>query len=495
MPLKRLALFMMIYGASELANYVLGFLLVPVYTRLLTPSQYGVLEIFNRTVDVLGIFTAVGIGMAVMRSYFGKEKGEGEERVFSTAMVFSVTNALWIAVVLSLVAGRISRLLLGSNEYATLFRVAFTILIFEQGFGLVTTYLRATARPITFSVLNVSKYAVTLGLILASLLYLGREVKYVLFATLAASVIFFVPSGLAILSRIGLSISWPVLKRMIAFGLPFVPGGVLLFILNSSDRFLLIAMVGQKEAGLYALGYRIAVIPIMLLMGPFQAAWGPFMMEKGESPEGPRLFATVLSYLIAAYCGVSLLLALFAKEVIHLIAGPSFVTSYKIIPIVLLAYSFWVVSVILDAGIYITRRTVFKPLLLAAGAGTNVGLNLLLIPKLGMMGAAYATAAGFLVFVLVTYIVSMRFFPVPYEIGRISLCIGGAVLLFCVYVLVSLEGIAGVLFRVALVACYVGILRLAGFTIRSELELIREWKSKFRGVIEKYGKTSSSRNP
>jgi len=474
-PLRKLAQFTLIYGVGELASYSLAFVLVPVYTRLLSPSQYGVLEVFNRTLEMLGIFAAVGIGMAAMRSYFGKEKGEGDRSVFTTAMAFAVTNSLWIAIVFSAAAGLISRLLLGTMEYAGLFRLTFSILIFEQGFGIVRTYLKATGRPASYSVLSVGKYAVTLGLIIGFLLFVGREVKYVLMATLVANVIFFIPSAAVLLSKIGLKVSRAGLRRMLMFGLPFVPGGVLLFLLNNADRFLLVALVGQNEAGLYALGYRVALVPVMFVLVPFQAAWGPFMMERGETKEGPQLFARILSYLTAAYCGVCLVLALFAKEAVALIAAPSFAEAYRVIPPVLLGYVFWVISVILDAGIYITRKTVWKPLLLAAGAGTNVLLNLVLIPRLGMMGAAYSTAAGFLVFVVCTYFVSFRLYPVRYEWGRVFVSIAGAAGLYLLSAFAPTGGSASVLVRVLLIASYAAILRLAGFSLVKELEFIREW--------------------
>jgi O-antigen/teichoic acid export membrane protein len=480
-PLRRLLQFTVIYGAGEVANNALAFVLVPVYTRLLTPSQYGVLEVFNRTLEMLNIFAAVGIGMAAMRSYFGREEGEGDASVFSTAMVFAVTNSLWMAAVLSAAAGLISQLLLGSTLYAWLFRLTFSLVIFEQGFGMVRTYLKATGRPVFYSVLSVSKYAATMGLIICFLFYLGKEVKYVLMATLIANVAFFVPSAAVLLSRIGLKVSWQGLKRMLVFGLPFVPGGVLLFILNNADRFLLIAMAGQNEAGLYALGYRMALVPVMLLLVPFQAAWGPFMMERGETPEGPGLFAVILSYLTAACCFASLLLALFAKEIIGIIAAPAFAGAYRVLPPVLLGYTFWVVSVVLDAGIYITRKTAWKPLLLATGAGTNIVLNLLLIPRLGMMGAAYATAAGFFVFVVCTAVVSARLFRVPYEWGKVLLSIAGAAGLYVVSVVVPVRGSAHVLFRVALALSYFGVLRVAGFSLERELRFVREWFGKMRG--------------
>ncbi|MFH0778109.1 MAG: oligosaccharide flippase family protein [Candidatus Eisenbacteria bacterium] len=473
-PLRRLAQFTVIYGIGEMANYALAFLLVPIYTRILSPSQYGVLEVFNRTLEVLGIFAAVGIGMAAMRSYFGRENGEGGAKVFSSGMIFAVVNSLWIVLILSAFAGNISELLLGTRDYAPLFRLTFSILVFEQGFGLVRTYLKTTGRPRAFSVLSVSKYALTLGLIIALLFYWARDVKSVLVATLAANVIFFIPSALVLLSRIGYSISWPALKRMLSFGLPFVPGGLLLFVLNSADRFLLIAMVGQDEAGLYALGYRIALVPIMLLLAPFQAAWGPFMMEKGETSEGPRLFARILSYLIAAYCVVSLALALFAEEAVRVVASPAFAESYRVIPLVLLGYAFWVVSIILDAGIYITRKTVFKPLVLAAGAGTNIALNLLLIPRFGMMGAAYSTVAGFLVFVALTYVVSNRLYPLPLEKTRGLWALCGAVLIFVVHMLVPLDGYPGIAFKAGLLGLYLLLLRLSGFrSLRALLGMLR----------------------
>jgi O-antigen/teichoic acid export membrane protein len=479
-PLRQLLQFTVIYGAGEVANSLLAFALVPVYTRLLSPGQYGVLEVFNRTLEVLSIFAAVGIGMAAMRSYFGKEKGEGDRSVFSTALAFAVTNSLWMAVVLSAGAGLFSSLLLKSPLYASLFRLTFSILVFEQGFGMVRTYLKATGRPVFYSVLSVSKYAATLGLIIGFLLYLGREVKYVLLATLLANVAFFVPSAAVLLSRIGLKVSWQGLKRMLMFGLPFVPGGVLLFILNNADRFLLIAMVGQNEAGLYALGYRMALVPVMLLLVPFQAAWGPFMMEKGDTTEGPGLFATILSYLTAACCFGSLIMALFAREVIAIIAAPAFAESYKVIPPVLLGYIFWVISIILDAGIYITRRTTWKPLLLATGAGTNIVLNLLLIPRFGMMGAAYATTAGFFVYVICTAAVSIRLYPVPYERSRILYSVAGAIGLYALSALVPARGVAYLLLRIALAVSYLVVLRLAGFSLVRELQLVREWFGKLR---------------
>jgi O-antigen/teichoic acid export membrane protein len=139
-------------------------------------------------------------------------------------------------------------------------------------------------------------------------------------------------------------------------------------------------------------------------------------------PDAPSLLAGVITYAAAAFVSLALVIALFGRELLMALTftRPVFWTGAPVIPVVVLAYLLHGAFLLVSIGIGIEKRARYYPLITAAAAGTNIVLDLLLIPRFGMMGAAWATVAGYFVMAALGGLISHRLYPIPLEVGRLG---------------------------------------------------------------------------
>lgn len=204
---------------------------------------------------------------------------------------------------------------------------------------------------------------------------------------------------------------------MFAFGLPFVPAGLFLFILNNADRFFIQKFLDSSTLGVYSFGYKLGAAVSLFILGPFLRVWGPYMFKLDKSGS-KHLFGRYFLYVTAAYCVAGVWFVLFAREALALISTCDYWPAHQVIPWIVGANLFWTAAAFFDSGFYITEKTVYKPFIMGAAALLIVILYAFLIPRYGMMGGAYATFIAFAFFSVLTYIASQKVYPLRYPIGR-----------------------------------------------------------------------------
>jgi O-antigen/teichoic acid export membrane protein len=165
---------------------------------------------------------------------------------------------------------------------------------------------------------------------------------------------------------------------------------------------------------------------MMLVVSMYDYAWRPFFLTHANEPNAKQLFAKILTYFALFSSIVVLLVSLYIDDIVKLhiyhgrsIINPAYWSGLGIVPIVLLGYLFNGIFVNLMAGIYIEKKTAHLPYITGIGAIINVLANFLLIPKFGMFGAAWATFFAYAGMAIAIYIVSQKFYPVHYELGKL----------------------------------------------------------------------------
>jgi O-antigen/teichoic acid export membrane protein len=184
---------------------------------------------------------------------------------------------------------------------------------------------------------------------------------------------------------------------------------------------------------------------MMLVVSMYDYAWRPFYFSIVKEQNAKEIFARVLTYLLLAMSGLALALTFFIDNIAtvrifgrHMI-GPSYWSGLNIVPIVLFGYVFLGVAMNLSAGIYIEKKTKYLPVVTFIGACVNVIANLLLIPMIGMTGAAWATFLAYLAQAIGTYIVVQRIYPITYELGRLTKIVGAVVMVLALYYLIPVR--------------------------------------------------------
>jgi O-antigen/teichoic acid export membrane protein len=213
-------------------------------------------------------------------------------------------------------------------------------------------------------------------------------------------------------------------KKLLRFGLPYLPAGLGSMIIQVIDRPIMEKLTNLSTLGIYQASYKLGIF-MMLFVTMFQFAWQPFFLEESKGENAKQIFSKVLTYFTLAGSFILVLVSLFISDLItmHIFGRTIFAKAYLsglyIVPVILLGYLFNGMYVVFNAGIFIKDKSIYVPVMTGIGAIVNVGVNFLLIPVWGMMGAAIATFAAYLSMAAGIYIVTQKFYKIEYETGKI----------------------------------------------------------------------------
>ncbi len=417
--LRRLGRHSLIYGIGGLVSRVIAVLLLPVYTRYLTPADYGKIETLLALTTVMGLMLRAGITSAFFRFYFDVEDDDGRLRVLRTSFWFTMGGGTLGLVLLLALADPVSTLLFGSADAANLVRAAGVALWATVNYEQMTALFRVEERSVAFVCASLANVFLTIGITLWLVVGLEKGAIGVIVGNFSGTLIVY----LALLGyrreQLGLQFDRGLLREMNRFGIPLVPTALFLWVTNFSDRFFLVKLADVSEAGLYSVGVRVASAMVLLLTA-FRMAWPAFAYSIKEEREARRTYAYVLTYLTVVTAWVALALTLLSPWLVELLAAPKFAESSRVVGPLAFATVAYGAYIVIAIGVGRARRTQFNWVVTGAAAAVNVALNLALIPPYGMMGAAIATVAAYSTMAVGMAWWSQRIYPVPYQWRRVA---------------------------------------------------------------------------
>jgi O-antigen/teichoic acid export membrane protein len=427
--LRRLGKHSAIYGLGGLVSRILAVLLLPLYTTYLDEADYGRVETLVALTAVLVTLLRLGIGSAFFRFYFDSTAAAARLRVLRTSFWFTMSTATLGLVVGWLFASQISAALNLGDDQDWLVRAAFVGLWAQMNYEQLTSLFRVEERSVAFVAASLTNVVLTIGATVVLVVVLEQGALGVIAGNFTGTLLVYV--GLVGYRReqLGLSFDRELLRQMNRFGLPLVPSGLALWTLNFSDRFLLAHMAGQDDVGRYSLGVRVASAIVLLLVA-FRTAWPAFAYSIQDDREARRTYAFVLTYLLFAASWLALALGVLAPWLVRLLARDSgFWEGADVVAPLAFAGAFWGAYIVVAIGVGRTRRTQFNWVITGVAAALNVGLNLVLIPRYGIHGAAVSAVAAFAgMFAGMTWW-AQRVYPVPYQWRRVVTVVGVAVAL------------------------------------------------------------------
>jgi O-antigen/teichoic acid export membrane protein len=475
--LRRLATTGAAYTAASILSKVIAVALLPLYTRYLTPADYGAAEVMFAAVVSASIVVRLGLIEAVLRFYYKDD--EDPDRVVASTFA----GLFWFATVGALLAlplaTPISEALL--NRPATdLTRISIGGLWVLTMFEFMLTLFRLEERARAFFTTTILNVLVTIGLTVVLVVGAGEGARGLLVGSYASGAVFVL--GLIVVQRRRLSLRFDreLLRRLLRFGLPTMPAEASLYLLNFVDRIIIVRSAGLAEAGLYSLAVKFAQAVNVLVRG-FQLAWPPLAYSIRDDGEARRAYATVVTLFIGGCAFVVTGMWLFSRWIVRALAAPEFFGSYKAIGLIATAVTLYALYMVLVVILGRTGRTEFNFPAAIAALIANVVLNLLLVPPLGIVGAGLALVASYLVVLALMYGFTQRLFPVPYQWGRLGrVALTSAALVGAGELLLPTSGFPGLLGRAVLWAAYPFALFASGFFTPGE----RVWLARLRHPAE-----------
>jgi O-antigen/teichoic acid export membrane protein len=466
--LAELARHSAVYGLGTLVSRFIAVLLLPVYTRYLSPADYGLIETLIALSAVLTVLLAAGVKSAFFRFYFDEPERPGRLRVIRTSFWFTMASATAGLAGGLLFAGPISDLLFGTSNHADLVRAAFVGLWAHVNYEQMTSLFRVEQRSVAYLIATLINLVLTVGATLLLVVALDKGPIGVIVGNFTGTLVVY--AGLLAYRReqLGLELDRPLLREMNRFGMPLVPSALFLWILNFSDRFFLVKLAGAREVGLYSIGVRVASA-IILLLAAFRTAWPAFAYSIEDDREAARAYSYVLTYIVVITSWMALALGVLAPWLVRLLTTEEFYDAQRVVAPLAFAAAAFGAYVVVVIGIGRARQTRSNWVISGVAALLNVGLNVALIPPFGMMGAAVATIGAYAALFLGMAWKAQRVFPVPYQWRRVTIALGVAIALTVIGRAFDVPLAAAI----ALVAVYPVVLLPLGFYLPEELRRMR----------------------
>ena len=407
-----------VYGLSTILARSIALLLLPILTRYLSPADYGVVEMLAVCFALANIVLPLEITQAVAIFYSESKTPSERERYAWTAFWFTASVFAAFTMVVWAIPGPIAQAVLGSEEYAPVARLAAIGIAGQALVYVVQSQLRWSLQPIALSVVNISLAAMTALCTIALVIGLGHGLLGYLVAQITASFTV-LALGVWLLSR-RIAIRWRIdvetLRRMLAFSWPLVLSGVAVYANGYIDRWLVKSWLGLDDLGIYGVGYRLAALVGVAIIG-FQLALTPLVFHHHAEPETPRFVKRALEYFLALVLPGVVFLAAFAPEIVRLVAGAAFASAADVLG--WLALGVVIMNIYVFApGLNIAKKTKQIALVNIAAGAANTILALLTIPTLGRLGAALAFVAGASSMAALYFALGRRHYPVPYRLAH-----------------------------------------------------------------------------
>ncbi len=464
-PLRRLAGQTAIYGIPSILGRFLNYLLVPLYTYgLLTPQEYGVVNVFYSYTALLMVILTYGMETAFFRF---SESEQNKRRVYSTGFISLVFTTLVFLTVIHLFSDTIARWI--SYPRFPRYIIWFGwIMALDTLSAIPFARLRAANKPGRVAVIKSLNIFVNIffnifflvlcpwfiktgnsdGLQeIVSLVYRPDwTIEYIFIANLIASLVTLV----LLLPQIR-DIRWifdtSLWGRMIIYSIPLMIAGMAGIINESVDRILLRYLLpgsaeeAEAQVGIYSACYKIAVLMVLFIQA-YRYAAEPFFFAQMKNTDAKLLYTKVMDYFLAAVSAIFLVTVLFLDTVFIRFTGEDFRGAREVIPVLMMAKLFLGVYYNVSIWFKITGKTYWGAIIMTGGALLTIGLNLILIPLPedywihGYYGSAWATLACYAFMLVAGYLSGRKYYPVPYRVWKFFLYPGLALALYLISLLI-----------------------------------------------------------
>ena len=436
-PLKRLIVQSSHYGVASVLTMMAGLITFPILTRIFSVADYGLMNLVSATLTVAVAFGKVGIQHSIIRYESEIRAGKGRytlHQLYSTTLLGMLTTSVLAALVIAIGAQIVPDSWLSDPRLRGLFAIAALLVVIQVTDSVMINILRAEQETTTLMKYQVLKKYAGIAIILGTLFFVARSLKGFYSASIVAE-------GLAVLLlaralfRSGRrpaptpsQFSKPMYRDLLKFGIPMMIGYEISgIVLSVGDRYVIDAMVGPEQLGLYSAAYNLCQYVQAAFIASVAQAVIPIYMrlwdQKGKDETSAFIDRSLRSYAILAAPLVAGLAAV-GPELLTSLASDKYASAGSVLAWVIAGMVVDNTNGMVGAGLFINRKTRVIMVIVIATALLNIALNVVLVPRIGIVGAAIATLISYTANSLTMAIFGHRLLPV--KIPWLSMLRAGA---------------------------------------------------------------------
>jgi len=412
-----------------------SFFLLPLYTRYLTPADYGVLEIIDFTMFMLAAVIGVSIaGDALFYFHARLEDNLARRRAVQSVLMAAIGISVTGCALIQILAPQLSYWFFRTEAYVPALRIAAAAFLFSPPSDAFLCYLRAVEKTTAFMTFSLLRLAgsITFNVVLLVVFHMG------LYAMLVSNLVVsaLVCAGLAIYSLRSMKgwagVDMQILRKVVHYSAPIGVSSIAMLLVHYGDRFFLSRYCTLAQIGVYALAYKLGMA-LNYLNSPFQMFWRSQVYSIVEHQDGDRVFVRVFMYLEILFVTIAFALSLFATPVVRLLSSEGFWGAAAYVPFLVSAYAFSALEYQMQSALLVAAKTRKIMISTLAGVAVCVTGYVLTIPRFGVWGAVVSTCLAFTTMFAATFYMAQRQRHLPFSYLKI------AILPLCAAVIVVLR--------------------------------------------------------
>ena len=459
-----------VYTIGSLASPLMGIFMVPIYTRVFAPEDYGIIDLIQITIIFASVALVMGLDNATSRFYLDKENEKEKKAIAATALFVRAAVLFSASGLLVLFSDEISLLLFKSGRQSEYLILAFLAIPFDQCFTHCINMLIFNYRSVSYAMFSAGKLLAKISLTILLVVFLKWGINGVFMAALISSVFFLMVAIIFTGKYFCFSFSIKSLKKMLTYGLPLVPYGFTVYIIQNSSRYFLAHYCTLDEVGIFGVGAKIASVISFIFLG-VGIALTPFLYSGYRKKETKDVYLRIVNYSVAISAVTVLGLSLFIKEILLIFTTPQYLGAYIVTPFLAAYVAIFYIGLQMSQGIHIAKKTIYFTAISIITAIVNIGLNFLLVPLYGMVGAAVATLLGSIIWCILLIFISQKYYHMMYKYyAYFKLSLLSIVIIFIVFCFFDDVNITNIMIKIGFICMALTSLYLFGFIGKSEFD-------------------------
>lgn len=429
-----------IYGVGIMLNKVLSFLLIPIYTYYFSPSDLGLYNLIQSLWLFVILIYVFGMETSFIRFFIDAKEDKRKSEIYSTTLLLMTFTSMFFSIIIYFSSGTISNFFgfenLEKGKY--LIKILSILLFFDTISRFPLLLLRAELKAKIYFYLSVSALFLNLVFNVLFIIVFNLNTEAILYSYII-SVIYVLFAGMVMTKKFfTIKFSLKEAKELIVYGNKFIYFGLFLLLIDVSDRFFLKYFFDESVVGIYSANYRLGTV-MSLAIAAFRFSWTPYFLNISENPENKKIISETFTYFVFAGLLLFLFFSFFTEPLVKFsfegfsLLNSKYFSGLVIIPIILLSYFFSGLFANLTVAPFYANKTSILFLISLEGFLINILLNVLLIPKFQMLGAAYSTLFTYVIMFIHIYILSQKLYKIEYQWKSILVLSVSTAILFILF--------------------------------------------------------------
>ena len=467
---KKLLSGSLVISVSDSLAKIISLLLLPIFTYYLSPEDYGIISIVLLISSVLNLVYNPGIISATRRLYFDTEDHAAKQEIIGSGFAFFIIVPFSFLIISLPFGNYIFGKIFSEFTFYPFGMLAILFSLFMQPKRLWSMLLAILYKIPRLALFTFFSFLIGIGLSIILVVVLKIGVLGRIIGMMSASVFLFAVSFHFVYKYTSGKFSRDYILKILKFGSPLTLAIWAYMVLNIIDRYMLERIMSLEVVGIYAVGYKVASIPLFISIG-FRKMWTPILFEN-MNLENYDIIKKLINYFILGMTLISGLIILFSKELFALLINQRFSESVSIIPTITIGIFFLGLLTIPTSVMDYQKKYSTLSVFASIAAVSNIILNLVLIPKFGMIGAAVATLFSYFLYFLLSSIKTSVILKRIIDIKVVLILLSLMILSFIFIQFISINTGSLLLLKICLLVFWVVIILITGI-FKKEITAVR----------------------